>query len=321
MTPPPPRKRARSGPGRSNRDSALAPPAPGLPAGGGTNDCGDMGAMVEADDWHHSGGSNSICRSADAYSDMDVAATGDRHEDRVAGGGAALAARPGAQAGTKVVRGETEEPPPGNAEDSVSDTKFSARVAAARALAELVRVAISLSTPSSPRTGDSGKTSLKRAGADDVDDVVGRPESSGNESSVGLKCPPGSSLTVTSCVKGVEEAVGAREIVLWEAIRRAESKWAWEREMAFLLLEACGGNTDVDNGDPGGISEDGDGYSEAEQAAREAVDRALSGTEGADIRDGSGDGNGGGNVFRELESVDEAMRAACRGVMYFMLQV
>lgn len=98
---------------------------------------------------------------------------------------------------------------------------FSAKLVAAEALSGLVRVG----AESAPRGAAAavitapGETGGSRRG-----------RRSGGES--GASAGKGA---------GGEAALLAHEVVMSEAARRAGSGWAWERELAFVLMEACGG--------------------------------------------------------------------------------
>lgn len=101
---------------------------------------------------------------------------------------------------------------------------FPARVAAAEAVGGLVRVAPRADDASAPTEG-VGPQRRGRRGA--------RPRR--------------------------ETASGVRELVVAEAGRRARSGWAWERELAFLLMESCAPEGPAEEGREGASDDGGQG--------------------------------------------------------------
>lgn len=265
------RKRARSGArGFTN--------APRLPASGAA------GAVEGAAALNFQQGGNA--RGSDREDGVDAAEMNDRHQ----------AAAEGPVGGDAT---ESEEAGDGSVALPLSTT-FPALVAAAEALAELVRAADNFSEPIAE--GCNKSTDVERRiiieGHENCND-----DRNGSTSGGCLK-PERSS--------GAE--AGARDLVLMEASRRAGSNWAWERELAYLLIGSCGRSPD--NGRGGDENVDEDIYSQAKLAAEGVVDRALSATHGLDVLNSTG-----GKVFQELEGVDTAVGAACNGLIRVLLQV
>ena len=95
---------------------------------------------------------------------------------------------------------------------------FVARLVAAKALAQLTREADHcVRSNAAPRRASAGEQPRRGTRANDVDRF-------GRGSETVMATP--------------------RESVLTEAAQRAGSAWAWERELAFLLVESCAGQGD-----------------------------------------------------------------------------
>lgn len=321
-----PRKRARSVMSRKSTGTAApAPPAPVGPAAGGA------------------GGAS----SAFVVTDTDVAAAADeRHRQGAAGGSDAARAGAGAGAGAEVTGGEAEAEaaPLREGEELVPATKFLALVAAAEAIAELVRAEADLvvavaAVARNPTARDGAQRNRRKDRGGDVDGDDDHDDSGDNDNDAVAERPSRGKNKGTSGSKdrlkrrkrggaGPDQtgatAATARDIVLMEATRRTRSEWAWQRELSFLLIETCGGDAGADGGDLGDAGEGvgGERCNDVQQAARAAVDRVLAGTEdvGGGV-DGGSNGSGGGKVFRELKRVDDTVGAACTGVISLLLQV
>ncbi|CAM9115468.1 unnamed protein product [Laminaria digitata] len=176
---------------------------------------------------------------------------------------------------------------------------FSARLAAAEALSELVRAgaesaprgaaaaaAVAVTAPGGKGTGGSRRRRTSR---------------SSGEAGASVKRDAG----------GNKVALLAHKVVVSEAARRAGSGWAWERELAFLLMEACAGGKAGSGGGSASASVN-EVVGEAEKAALVAIDNVL-----APPKDDASEKK----VFNELEGVDKAVTTACSGVIRALLQV
>ncbi|CAM9548785.1 unnamed protein product, partial [Sphacelaria rigidula] len=225
----------------------------------------------------------------------------------------------------------------------VPATKFLALVAAAEAIAELVRAEADLvvavaAVARNPTARDGAQRNRRKDRGGDVDGDDDHDDSGDNDNDAVAERPSRGKNKGTSGSKyrlkrrkrggaGPDQtgatAATARDIVLMEATRRTRSEWAWQRELSFLLIETCGGDAGADGGDLGDAGEGvgGERCNDVQQAARAAVDRVLAGTEdvGGGV-DGGSNGSGGGKVFRELKRVDDTVGAACTGVISLLLQ-
>ncbi|CAM9732253.1 unnamed protein product, partial [Scytosiphon promiscuus] len=214
---------------------------------------------------------------------------------------------------------------------------FFARLAAVEALAELARAAATL-----PRAAKRGVCDSVSGGSDVI--VAAAATSAGNpaagsrsrqDRSSGERSghrpdavddagagAPASRHGGMASINDVDVCTGARELIISAVVKRAGSAWAWERELAFFLMEACctGGGCGRGGGEGDGAtvgkSLPGSGercLSEAEQGAWAAVDLALATNNSAATTNEKG-------VFRELEGVDKAVSSACSGVIRALLQ-
>ena len=130
---------------------------------------------------------------------------------------------------------------------------FLGRLAAAEALAELARAAAAVSgtlcdvgtvaaTAATTTTAPAAKTgSRRRRGSSSSSSINGKQSSlasAGGHGSAGSGKTPG----VTT----------PRELVVSAVAERAGSGWAWERELAFLLMDACCAGGGDRKGEEGG---------------------------------------------------------------------
>ena len=131
---------------------------------------------------------------------------------------------------------------------------FLGRLAAAEALAELARAAAAVSgtlcdvgtvaaTATTTTTAPAAKTgSRRRRGSSSSSSSINGKQSSlasaGGHGSAGSGKTPG----VTT----------PRELVVSAVAERAGSGWAWERELAFLLMDACCAGGGDRKGEEGG---------------------------------------------------------------------